>query len=301
MTNRLAGPRGWLAIATAAMLALGTAASVNAQMLEVFVQGAMDNGRGGAVLTADYSQTSATGPLGSPVCCLVSDQEAGTANYIEATGEVDYGRIRIYTGQQTLQQGNGENRGGAIFISGKIVDSLTVNSGSGFGTLRAMVRFDGALATSATPQSTDSAQASATLVIPGDPGLAVTRMIFQHEGPWVVTGEPFGNYVAELQYLDGVPFVMQITATASVQSASQYNFVYPGGLSSADSDLRTTITWLGAEVLDDEGVLVPGATITSDSGFDWKKGLTVPEPARGVGAVTAVAVVAWLRRRRRAR
>ena len=277
---------------------LAAASGARAQMLELFVQGSMTNGRGGGVLSADFMQMAATGPIGTVLCCLVSDHETGTPNFIEATGEVDYGRIRIYSGSDALQQGNFENRDAAIFITGEIVDELTINSGTGSGTLRGTIRFDGILSTSVTASPRDSVRVSASLSIPGDPGIALSRQVDNDDGTPVPTGDAFGNYMVELRYFDGVPFSLQILAIASVQPSSQFGFTVPGGPTSAKSDLRTTFTWMGAEVLDNEGMVVPGATISSGSGFDWVVGLPEPEPQ--LGAIASILGLACLRRRRRA-
>jgi hypothetical protein len=289
------------AVARAAACALvgWSASAASAQQLGILIQGAIDNGRGGLVLSADYDQTSPTGPFGSTACCLASDSETGTPNFLAATGEVEFGRIRVHAAQETLQQGNFENRGGALFTRGSIHDLITVNSGTGTGTLRGMVRFDGTLVASATSESTDEAFAEATLSIPGDPGLAVTRRITNHTGSPFATGDSFGDYLVELSYVDGLEFAIQIAATAVTQTSSQYNFSFPGGASSADSDLRTTFTWMGAEVLDSEGAVVPQATISSASGFDWKAGIPVPEPDAPLGALAVTLALAQARRRRR--
>jgi len=64
----------------------------------------------------------------------------------------------------------------------------------------------------------------------------------------------------------GVPFDLGIYGFAHAGKRSSSGV---SGSSSAGSNFGNTITWTGARVVDASGAIIPGATITGDSGIDW--------------------------------
>lgn len=128
-----------------------------------------------------------------------------------------------------------------------------------------------------------------------------TDLVFR-DGRWNhTTATPVGKYGVN-EFL--LPFTGgRLGVSALLEGAAYCDRVDIGASCSADFLFGNSVNFLGAEVLDDQGDVIDGATISSRSGFDYRTGFqpaVVPLPAGALLSLTALVALAGLRHRRRA-
>ena len=102
-----------------------------------------------------------------------------------------------------------------------------------------------------------------------------------------------------ISFVDGVLGIFaRLTAKAQCQSGISTDDPFGSTLCNGSVDFAASLRFLGARVYDDQGLLVGDATLRSDSGFDYARGVEphitpspVPLPASGLLMIVALLVL----------